>query len=125
DAERRRWLEALGGASAASKHSDAVEVLPPAHETSPIDTFKAPGSVEAPMVTASERAAIIAAAQQEPSRRKVCQAVFGTAGGRAWDKVKRVCDEAGLLMSETRLAVAEEVERDLFLGFSITRINSM
>jgi hypothetical protein len=107
DAERRHWLGALGGASSTSRHSDAAEALSTTLKAPPIDSLESVGSREAPLVTASERAAIIAAAQHEPSRRRVCQAVFGTAGGRAWDKVKRVCDEAGLLMSETRLAVVE------------------
>lgn len=98
DAERRRWLEALsGGKSTTSQHSDAEEALPATGEIASINAPERAGSGEASQVTEAERAAIIAAARVEPSRRKVCQRVFGTAGGRAWEKVKRVCDEEGLL----------------------------
>ncbi len=101
DTERQRWLEAVGGASAASRHSDAGGALSETGEISTIDASENLGSREANLVTDPERTAIIAAAQSEPSRRKVCQRVFGTTGGRAWEKVKRVCDEEGLLVDRT------------------------
>jgi DNA segregation ATPase FtsK/SpoIIIE, S-DNA-T family len=100
DAERRRWREALGGASSTFGHPDALEVLPVARDNAPTSTPGGQGSREAPVVTAEERAAIIAAAQREPSRRKVCLRVFNTTGGRAWDKVKLVCDQEGLLSGD-------------------------
>lgn len=101
DDERRRWLEALSNASSASARSDAAEVLSPTLEMPLIDALGSSGNREAPAVTEAERAAIIAAAKEERSRRKVCQRVFNTAGGRAWEKVKHVCDEAGLLVGDT------------------------
>lgn len=101
DAERQHWLEAVGGASAASQHSDAEEALHAASEIASIDVLEGGGSREASQVTDAERAAIVAAARTEPSRRKVCQRIFGTAGGRAWEKVKSVCDEEGLLVDRT------------------------
>lgn len=98
DAERRRWLEALSSASNASARPDASEVLSLAIDVPLIGGMGSDESREAPLVTAVERAAIIAAAKMESSRCKVCQRVFNTAGGRAWDKVKRVCDEERLLL---------------------------
>lgn len=101
DIERRRWLEALGGTS---RHSNAEEALPldvPALFTEPSTTS---GSAEAPIVTEVERTLIIAAAHEEPSRRKVCQRVFGTTGGRAWKKVQTVCDELKLLAPDSNIA---------------------
>ncbi|MEI6775957.1 MAG: FtsK/SpoIIIE domain-containing protein [Chloroflexales bacterium] len=95
DGERRQWREALGGASG---RSDAEEVLPHTLTMPPEPPEERPERLEAPHVTEAERAAIIAAAHEEPSRRKVCQRVFGTAGGRAWEKVKRVCDEEKCLI---------------------------
>jgi hypothetical protein len=106
DAERRRWLEALQPASIASAHSDAAEVLTPILKIPLSDTQDQVGSGEAPIVSEAERAAIIEAAKVEPSRRKVCQRVFNTTGGRAWEKVKQVCDEAGLLAGERTIVSA-------------------
>jgi DNA segregation ATPase FtsK/SpoIIIE, S-DNA-T family len=97
DAERCRWLESLGSASG---HPNALEALPVAREDVSTSTPGGQGSREAPVVTAEERAAIIAAAQREPSRRKVCLRIFNTTGGRAWDKVKLVCDQEGLLVGD-------------------------
>jgi DNA segregation ATPase FtsK/SpoIIIE, S-DNA-T family len=107
DAERKRWLEALGAASAATTRSDALEVLPPLAERALIDTSGSRGSKEAPLVTDEERAAIIAAAQQESSRRRVCLRVFNTTGGRAWEKVKLICDQERLLIGDGRLVSVE------------------
>lgn len=97
DHERKHWLEAAVSASGASRHSDALEVLPAPLENGPNQPLFEGGSGEAIAVTAAERAAIIAAAREESSRRKVCQRVFGTTGGRSWEKVKVVCDAEGVL----------------------------
>jgi len=94
DAERTRWVEALGGAST---RSNAKEALPEMLDLEPCLPPGSSGSREAHQVTEAERAAIIAAAREETSRRKVSRRVFGAVGGRAWEKVKRVCDEEGLL----------------------------
>jgi energy-coupling factor transporter ATP-binding protein EcfA2 len=97
-----RWwvlpkLEALPGASG---RSEALEALPGSGESGPTALPGKRGSAEAIEVSPAERAQIIAAAQLEPSRSKVCQRVFGTRGGRAWEKVKQVCDQEGLLLAE-------------------------
>lgn len=107
DGERFRWLEVLRAASDASAHPDAEEVLPTQPESAANRVLNVPGSGAAPLVSEAERHAIIAAAQLEPSRRKVCQRVFNTTGGRAWEKVKQVCDEAGVLMGEGQLVAVE------------------
>jgi hypothetical protein len=49
-------------------------------------------------VTDAERAVILAAAQRLDSRRKVCLDVFGSTGGTGYEKVRLVCDEAGVLI---------------------------
>jgi hypothetical protein len=49
------------------------------------------------VVTDEERAAILAAAQRLDSRRKICLELFGSTGGTGYEKVRLVCDEAGLL----------------------------
>jgi len=48
-------------------------------------------------VTADERSTILAAAQTATSRRSLCKELFSATGGAAYDKVKLVCDEAGVL----------------------------
>ena len=57
-------------------------------------------------VTDEERGAICAAAQRLDSRRKVCLELFGSTGGVAYEKVRLVCDEAGLLTGSIQLAEA-------------------
>lgn len=48
-------------------------------------------------VPAEEQQAILKAATRLPSRSQVCQEIYSTRGGRAWEKVKMVCDAAGIL----------------------------
>jgi hypothetical protein len=58
------------------------------------------------VVTDEERAAIRAAAQRLDSRRKICLDVFGSTGGTGYEKVRLVCDEAGLLTGSSQLTEA-------------------
>lgn len=58
-------------------------------------------------ITSQERATIITVAKKLPSRRQVAKTLFGSAGGKAYKKVKQVCDEAGLLLGESDLTVLE------------------
>lgn len=43
-----------------------------------------------------QQQAILALAKEKVSRRKICERVFGSSGGRDYEKVKEVLDEAGL-----------------------------
>ncbi len=73
--------EAPGSTEAILSVSNSLEALPlPAEE-----------------VPAEEQHAILKAATRLPSRSQVCQEIYSTRGGRAWEKVKMVCDAAGVL----------------------------
>jgi hypothetical protein len=74
-------VEAPGSAEALLSVSDTLEALPLPPEEIP----------------AEEQQAILKAATRLPSRSQVCQEIYSTRGGRAWEKVKMVCDAAGVL----------------------------
>lgn len=95
-----RKTETAETKSGVSGHSNALEAFQMSGATGLSGDHGKPETIDMSDISEDERIAILVAAQTETSRRAVCQKVFGSPHGRAYQKVKRVCDAAGLLMGE-------------------------
>jgi hypothetical protein len=92
--------------SSVSKHSNGLEAFQTSSTTGLNGDPGKPETIDMSDISEEERIAILVAAQTETSRRAVCQKVFGSPHGRAYQKVKRVCDVAGLLMGDPSVTTA-------------------